>query len=226
MKSLEKCAFIAFFALVLVVAPGCLTDLGKSIYRDFFGAPREIPPEFVATYFDGPKVKPGIAVSISVTATGTKGHSSQQYFVDAEGYISMELLGAVKVDGLGLIELQQMLTEKFKEYYLDPHVTATFVTGGGAISPWGSVTVMGEVGRQGPVDMPATQELRLTQALLAAGGASPSANKRNIWVTRADRDGKQTRTKVDLVEIGEDGRADKDMLLKAGDVVWVPLSWY
>ena len=29
-----------------------------------------------------------------------------------------------------------------------------------------------------------------------------------------------------LVEIGEEGRPDKDMLLKAGDVVWVPMSWY
>ena len=31
---------------------------------------------------------------------------------------------------------------------------------------------------------------------------------------------------VDLKEIGKDGRPDKDMLLRAGDVVWVPETWY
>ena len=63
-------------------------------------------------------------------------------------------------------------------------------------------------------------------ALFLAGGMTAIADKRRVQVTRCDKDGKQTKTKVDLVEIGEEGRPDKDMLLKAGDVVWVPMSWY
>ena len=59
-----------------------------------------------------------------------------------------------------------------------------------------------------------------------AGGVNAIADKRHVQVTRCDKDGKQTKTKVDLIEIGEDGRPDKDLLLKAGDVVWVPMSWY
>ena len=94
------------------------------------------------------------------------------------------------------------------------------------VSPWGSVTVLGEVGRPGPVDVPATMDLRLTRAIMLAGGANAIADKRRVLVTRCDKDGKQTKTRVDLIEIGEDGRPDKDMLLKAGDVVWVPMSWY
>ena len=39
-------------------------------------------------------------------------------------------------------------------------------------------------------------------------------------------DREQTVTYVDLIEMGEKGRPDKDMILKAGDVVWVPMSWY
>ena len=45
-------------------------------------------------------------------------------------------------------------------------------------------------------------------------------------MTRCDKDGRQTKSRVDLIEMGERGRPDMDMVLKAGDVVWVPMSWY
>ena len=31
---------------------------------------------------------------------------------------------------------------------------------------------------------------------------------------------------MDINEIGKGGRIDKDMPLRAGDVVWVPETWY
>jgi polysaccharide export outer membrane protein len=188
----------------------------------------DVDANVLATYFDGPKVRPGVALGISVTATGTQGDMAKQYFVDAEGYISMELVGRIKCDGLSLVALQEKVTAAYKEYFIDPHVTATFVyqPGLNMVSPWGTVTVLGEVARPGPVDVPSTMDLRLTRALQLAGGANPIADKRRVLVTRCDKDGKQTKTRVNLVEIGEEGRPDKDMLLKAGDVVWVPMSWY
>ena len=189
---------------------------------------QNVDADVLATYFDGPKVRPGVALAISVTATGTQGQAAKQYFVDADGYIAMELVGQIKCDGLTLVGLQQKITAAYKEFFLDPHVTATFIyqSGGGMISPWGTVTVLGEVNRPGPVDVPSTMDLRVTRALQLAGGATGIADKRNIRVTRCDKDGKQTKTTVNLIEIGEEGRPDKDMLLKAGDVVWVPMSWY
>ena len=94
------------------------------------------------------------------------------------------------------------------------------------VSPWGTVTVLGEVNKPGPVDVPSTMDLRVTRALQLAGGATGLADKANIRVTHCDKDGKQTKTVVDLIEIGKEGRPDKDVLLQAGDVVWVPMSWY
>ena len=190
--------------------------------------PADVDPNVLATYFDGPKVRPGIALGITVTATGTQGGSARQYFVDADGCITMDLIGQVKCDGLTLVGLQQKITAAYKEYFVDPHVTATFIyqSGQNMVSPWGTVTVLGEVARPGPVDVPATMDLRLTRAMQLAGGATAIADKRRVQVTRCDKDGKQTKTRVDLIEIGEEGRPDKDMLLKAGDVVWVPMSWY
>ena len=229
---LGKMKRFAIFSAVAVAFFLCGCDTVSSAYTSaktyVFGEPERVDmdSEVLATYFDGPKVRPGVALAISITSSGTQGVQAKQYFVDAEGYISMELVGRVKCDGLTLIGLQEKIANAYREYYLEPNVTATFVTGGGAVSPWGTVTVLGEVGRPGPVDMPATMDLRVTRALQLAGGASPLADKRRIQVTRCDKDGRQTKTRVNLIEIGEDGRPDKDMLLKAGDVVWVPTSWY
>ena len=189
---------------------------------------KSVDADVLATYFDGPKVRPGVALSISVTASGMSGQAQKQYFVDADGYITMELVGQIKCDGLTLVGLQQKIAAAYEEYFLDPHVTATFIyqAGGGMVSPWGTVTVLGEVNRPGPVDVPSTMDLRVTRALQLAGGATGLADKANIRVTRCDKDGNQTKTNVDLIEIGKEGRPDKDMLLQAGDVVWVPMSWY
>ena len=66
----------------------------------------------------------------------------------------------------------------------------------------------------------------MTKVLQMAGGVKPFANRSAIQVSRCDKDGHITRTIVDLKEIGKDGRVDKDMALRAGDVVWVPETWY
>lgn len=197
-------------------------------YLEGDGSKASVDPEVMATYFDGPKVRPGVALAISVTAQGSTGSDSKQYFVDADGCITMQLVGQIKCDGLTLVGLQQKIAAAYKQYYLEPHVTATFIyqAGQNMVSPWGTVTVLGEVARPGPVDVPSTMDLRLTRALQLAGGVNAIADKHRVQVTRCDKDGKQTKMKIDLVEIGEKGRPDMDILLKAGDVVWVPMSWY
>ncbi len=185
-------------------------------------------PTAVATYFEGPKVRPGIALAISVTAMGATDRDSKQYMVDTDGCISMELVGQIQCNGLTLVELQKKIEEAYKEYFREPSCSATFIyqPGQSMVSPWGTVTVLGEVLRPGPVDVPATQDLRVTRALQLAGGVTSIADKRRVKVTRCDKDGIQSKRVVNLVEIGEEGRPEKDLLLKAGDVIWVPMSWY
>lgn len=223
-EALRKVLFLSAFGLLSVGLGGCIvTDYLTRILGE--DGDKNVDPNVLAIYFDGPKVRPGVALDISVSAVGAGGTAHKQYFVDAEGYISMELIGQVKCDGMTLIGLQKKLEVSYRKYYLKPSVTVRFVPGQG-VSPYGTVTVLGEVGRPGPVDVPPTMDLRLTKALQMAGGVNAIANKRRVQVTRCDKDGKQTKTKVDLVEIGEEGRPDKDMLLKPGDVVWVPISWY
>ena len=223
---LKILAFGAVASCLLAFGCGCESMWSSIVGHNDQG---DIDVDQMATYFDGePKVRPGIALAISVTATGSSGTAAKQYFVDAEGYITMELVGRIKCDGLTLVGLQEKIAAAYKEYLLEPHVTATFIyqAGQNMVSPWGTVTVLGGVGKPGPVDVPSTLDLRVTRALQLAGGVNPIADKRRVQVTRCDKDGKRTKTKIDLLEIGEEGRPDKDMLLRAGDVVWVPMSWY
>ena len=227
---INKLPSIFVVLLALVCVSGCETIVGALNELEHAGRqkPERVDPNVLATYFDGPKVRPGVALAISVTAVGQANRDSKQYFVDAEGCITMELVGTIKCEGLSLVELQQKVAAAYKEYYIDPSVTATFIfrQGEGMVSPWGTVKVLGEVHRPGPVDVPSTMDLTVLKALQMAGGVTSIGDKSDVQVTRCDKDGHQTKTKVDIIKMGKDGRPDMDMLLKAGDVIYVPMSWY
>jgi polysaccharide export outer membrane protein len=175
-----------------------------------------------------PKVKPGLTLRVAVTASGSPAVKEELKEVDANGEILMPLIGAVKCEGLTVVELQEKIKTAYKDYYIEPQVTVGFVyvPDAGMKSPWGSVLLMGEVARPGPVNMPSTRDLTVTRAVMLAGGATPLANKRKVRVTRREADGTLKKFVVDIEKIGKDGRSDLDVALKPGDVVWVPESWY
>ena len=122
---------------------------------------------------------------------------------------------------------RKKLIKAYSVYYRRPQISVTFAPfDGRGVSPWGTVTVLGEVANPGPVNMPSTMDLTVTKVIQAAGGLKPFADRTKIKVTRCDKDGKQTKTYVDLNEIGKEGRIDKDMVLRPGDVIYVYETWY
>ena len=87
----------------------------------------------------------------------------------------------------------------------------------------GAVYVVGQVRLTGPVDMPGDERLTLSKAVLRAGGFTDYADKRHVKVTRkvdADAGASKTFT-VDLNEVLEEGKTDKDLLLDPGDTIFV-----
>ena len=164
-----------------------------------------------------------------VVSSGATQPVTMQVLVDQNGDITLPhlLQSPVACDGLTLDALKQKLTKVYSDYYKQPQITVTFAPyDGRGVSPWGTVKVLGEVVSPGPVNMPSTMDLTVTKVLQAAGGLRPFADKTKIRVSRRDKDGKVTRYKIDLVEIGEKGMGEKDILLHAGDVVFVPETWY
>ena len=175
-----------------------------------------------------PKIKPGLTLRVAVTASGSEAVQEGLKEVNANGEILMPLVRAIRCEGLTIMELQEKIKTAYKDYYIEPQVTVGFVytENTGMKSPWGSVLLMGEIVRPGPVNMPSTRDLTVTRALMLAGGATALADKRHVRVTRREKDGSLKRFMVDIDKIGKEGRSDLDIALKPGDVVWVPESWY
>ncbi|MBQ9429990.1 MAG: polysaccharide biosynthesis/export family protein [Kiritimatiellae bacterium] len=174
-----------------------------------------------------PRITPGLALKISVSASGADVSETVKE-VSVSGDILLPLVGKVACDGLTLLELQDRIKKAFEEYYRDPQVQVSFAYAEGSSmkSPWGTVLLQGAIARPGPVNMPSTLDLTVTRALMLAGNPTNLADKRKVRVTRRQADGSLKRFDVDIVKIGKEGRADLDLALKPGDVVWVPYSWY
>ena len=221
---------ISILCAMMVLLSVCLC--GCSVISDSISgvfAPEEpVDTHVVAQWWAGPRIRTGIALIIQV-GTPASHPQMMEVLVDQKGEITIPLLlqKPVHCDGLTLDALKTKLVKEYSRYYRQPQVTVTFAPyDGKGVSPWGTVTVLGEVLSPGPVNIPSTMDLPVTKVLQMAGGLKPYADRTRICVTRCNQDGKQHKTYVDLKEIGKDGRPDKDMLLRAGDVVWVPETWY
>ena len=216
----KRIAALALLGCVLMCTGGC-----ETIAKIF--SPDDKESLDVAPVYFEPRVRPGIALIVVVGSGATK-PVNMQVLVDQNGDVTLPhlLQSPVACDGLTLDALKQKLVKLYSEFYKQPQITVTFAYDGKGVSPWGTVTVLGQVASPGPVNMPSTMDLTVTKVLQAAGGLRPYANKSKIQVSRRDKDGKKTTYTIDLIEIGEKGMIEKDIVLRAGDVVWVPESWY
>lgn len=216
---MKRLMMIVGFAAITAMAVAAETNTGG------LAAKVNSPEKVVATWWDGPRMRPGVALVVEVGAIGMS-PNTMNVIVDQKGNITLPYLlkEPIYCDGFTLETLKLKLVRAYSSYYRQPMVEVSFAPyDGKGVSPWGAVTVLGEVGKPGPVNMPASMGLTITKVLKSAGGCKPSADKTRIRVTRCDRDGLQWRTSVNINEIGKmDGRVDKDMPLRPGDVVWVP----
>ena len=88
----------------------------------------------------------------------------------------------------------------------------------------GRVYLWGQVRNQGALEMILNENLTAGRAILRAGGFADFANKKKVKVVRATTDGtgrKQT-FEVNMVEILEEGRTEKDVVLQPDDFIIVP----
>ena len=222
-KMMQVCLLVSVFCVVQAMC-GC-TLLGDLLDKE-----RPVVDGDLATFTeDGdPKIRLGLLLRIAVTASGSSIQETVQE-VGLKGEILMPLVGALKCEGLTVIEFQEKIEEAYKTYFIEPQATVSFAYDPNnpiGKSPWGEVLVTGSVLRPGPVNMPPTKDLKVMKALMLAGGITPLGDKTKVRVFRREQDGALTRFKVNVHKIGEKGRWDLDMTLKPGDVVWVPESWY
>jgi len=131
-------------------------------------------------------------------------------------------------EGLKIVQVQEKIVEAYKEFYLNPQATVGFHYDPRmeTPSPWGTVLVMGAVARPGQVNIPPTRDLTVTRALMLSGNVTPLGDKAKVRVSRREKDGSIKRFKVNLERIAKKGDGKLDINLNAGDVIWVPESFF
>lgn len=184
----------------------------------------EIQSQPVEDQGRGARAACGLVISMNVTVGGVPEISECVRRIDHQGLLSLPYIGEVAIQGKTLEQLERMLATAYNDYYVDPVVSCSFVfKGGDAVSsPWGYVTVVGCVGRSGPVAIPPTQNLRVSGAIRDAGGFSPSARDSAIRVSRTLENGSHREFKVNMQKIGTAGYKGSDLLLASGDIIYVP----
>ncbi|MEM1426007.1 MAG: polysaccharide biosynthesis/export family protein, partial [Cyanobacteria bacterium P01_H01_bin.130] len=135
--------------------------------------------------------------------------------VDQGGRILVPLVGFLKVEGLTLEELQDVLTAAYNDYVVDPEVLVTL---GSQVNP--DIVVAGEVIRPGFYRVGSFETV--VQALISAGGVKDSADLRAIALRRRLPDGSLLEQELNLLGLLANGLPEPRLFLQDGDVVFVP----
>ena len=182
------------------------------------GGGSTIPSNIVLSAPDAPAIVPleqgyRIAPLDTVTVKVFKlPDLSGDYAVDLAGQISMPLIGEVEAFNLTTGELDERLTNKLGEKYLQhPDVSVGIKS-----STRRSVTVDGAV--KSPGSFPLVGSVTLLQAVAQAGGLADDGNAHKIAVFR-QISGKRQAASFDLGKIRK-GQAD-DPPIYAGDIIVV-----
>ncbi len=138
---------------------------------------------------------------------------SGSLLVRPDGMISMPLLGDVKASGRSPEQLADEITAKLKKFMQEPNVTVVLSQSNSKI-----VYLMGEVSKTGPVVM--TPGMTLLQAVATAGGLTPYANSRKIYILR-NIAGKQEKIPVHYKQALK-GDGSFNLTLDPGDTIVVP----
>lgn len=139
---------------------------------------------------------------------------SRTVVVRPDGKISLPLVNELKVSGMTVSQIQDLLTGRLRAYIVDPQVNVT-------VSDVRSKNafITGEVARPGayPLLMPTT----VLQLIAKAGGLSPFANRSGIFILR-EVNAKPVRLPFPYKEVIKGKREDLNIELRPGDTVVVP----
>jgi polysaccharide biosynthesis/export protein len=134
--------------------------------------------------------------------------------VRPDGKITVPLVGDVHVIGMTTLQLQALLTEKFKPYITVPQVTV-------AVSQINSrkIYLIGQVAREGT--FPLNSSTTILQVIAQAGGLRDFAKRKNIYVLRKSSKGEERfQFNYDAVIRGK--KQEQNILLQPGDTIVVP----
>lgn len=134
--------------------------------------------------------------------------------VRPDGKISLPLLNDVQAAGLTPSQLTVQITAGLNKFMTNPQVTVI-------VSQINSqrIYILGEVARPGAFAL--VPGMTILQALSDAGGLTPFANSKKIYVMR-EQSGKREKLFFNYKEVLDGKRPEQNVDLKPGDTIVIP----
>src|ERR1019366_58576 len=133
--------------------------------------------------------------------------------VRPDGKITLPLVGDIAAAGFTPMQLAADITNRLKQFVTDPTVDVTVL----AVNSK-RVFMIGEVGHVGPLAI--SPGMTILQAIATAGGLTPYANKKHIYILRGEP-GKQEKIPFDYTKAVKKGDM-QGVSLVPGDTIVVP----
>ncbi len=141
--------------------------------------------------------------------------------VNTNGEISFPLLGKVAVAGLTVQEVENYLKVTLEKDYLVKADTQVFIENYHVKQ----ITVLGAVTKPGKYDMNTEKETTVLEAIAMAGGFTKVAGVNGTRIIRTKGD-KETTLPIRITDITKKGMKEKDIVIEAGDIIFVPESFF
>ena len=136
--------------------------------------------------------------------------------VSSRGFITLPLLGQLKVKGRSVREAELLVEELYRKSYIKkPHVTI-FVKENFSQR----ITLVGQVKNPGTYDYLAKQ--RLLEVLVLSGGLSDKAGLIAQIRRKGESNGEQNVFMVDLDKLIREGQDGLNIEINGGDVIFIP----
>ena len=177
-------------------------------YELFAGEPTTFMPNENAAVPDTYLIGRGDQLNINFYGKESESH---EVIVDREGRISIPNLSPVQVAGLTFSEVKELIKAKVQQEIIG---IKAFVSIGKLRSI--RILVLGEAYKPGSYSV--SSLTTVSHALFVSGGVSDIASLRNIQVKRAGK----VVARFDLYDLLIKGDSRNDIVLKPGDVVFVP----
>jgi polysaccharide biosynthesis/export protein len=134
--------------------------------------------------------------------------------VRPDGKISLPLLNDVQAAGLTPTQLATQITTSLNKFLTNPQVTVIV----SAINSQ-RIFILGEVSKPGA--FPLLPGMTILQGLSSAGGFTPYANVKKIYVLR-QQNGKQEKDYFNYRDVIDGKQPGENLVLRAGDTIVVP----
>ena len=150
---------------------------------------------------------------------------SSEYLIPPDGLLNLPLIGTVSVRGLTLAGAAQTIEARYNRILKRPQIAIRLVEPRPV-----NIVVSGEVNRPGSLTIPLLDTRQpglryptVTQVIQQAEGVTQFADLRRVQVRRQQGGARRAIT-VNLEAFWQTGTAGQDILLRDGDIVFVPTA--